>query len=189
MSDSQFLEGQLKASVFADMANKKQILFVEPSLSLKYRTVEIGPLASAYAPPRSRRSEIEKTIASAYAPTAKPSKQGTDDSETPSNNLWVGNLASDVTDFELMDLFAQYGALDSVTTYSSRSATASCSSSVWRTLRRPRSHCKAPFCVETPLRLSLLDRLKFKNLCMSTEEEGAQGLDSASAPPGSWTQR
>ncbi|KAI5351026.1 hypothetical protein L3X38_003917 [Prunus dulcis] len=55
------------------------------------------------------------------APAAKPSKQGTDDSETPSNNLWVGNLASDVTDSELMDLFAQYGALDSVTTYSSRS--------------------------------------------------------------------
>ncbi|KAL6282991.1 hypothetical protein ACE6H2_013920 [Prunus campanulata] len=84
-------------------------------------TKSIGPLASAYAPPRSRRSEIEKTIASAYAPAAKPSKQGTDDLETPSNNLWVGNLASDVTDSELMDLFAQYGALDSVTTYSSRS--------------------------------------------------------------------
>lgn len=44
-----------------------------------------------------------------------------DESETPSNNLWVGNLASDVTDSDLMDLFAQYGALDSVTSYSSRS--------------------------------------------------------------------
>lgn len=44
-----------------------------------------------------------------------------DESDTPSNNLWVGNLASDVTDSDLMELFAQYGALDSVTTYSSRS--------------------------------------------------------------------
>ena len=41
--------------------------------------------------------------------------------ETPSNNLWVGNLATDVTDADLMDLFVQYGALDSVTSYSSRS--------------------------------------------------------------------
>ncbi|GMY32569.1 flowering time control protein FPA [Fagus crenata] len=41
--------------------------------------------------------------------------------ETPSNNLWVGNLASDVADSDLMDLFAQYGALDSVTSYSARS--------------------------------------------------------------------
>ncbi|KAJ1424477.1 hypothetical protein SESBI_11671 [Sesbania bispinosa] len=40
---------------------------------------------------------------------------------SPSNNLWVGNLAPEVTDADLMDLFAQYGALDSVTTYSSRS--------------------------------------------------------------------
>ncbi|KAL4651710.1 hypothetical protein ACB092_01G180500 [Castanea dentata] len=44
-----------------------------------------------------------------------------DESETPSNNLWVGNLASDVADSDLMDLFAQYGALDSFTSYSSRS--------------------------------------------------------------------
>ena len=44
-----------------------------------------------------------------------------DESETPSNNLWVGNLASDVADSDLMDLFVQYGALDSVTSYSSRS--------------------------------------------------------------------
>ena len=41
--------------------------------------------------------------------------------EMPSNNLWVGNLASDVADSDLMDLFAQYGALDSVTSYSARS--------------------------------------------------------------------
>lgn len=40
---------------------------------------------------------------------------------SPSNNLWVGNLAAEATDADLMDLFAQYGALDSVTTYSSRS--------------------------------------------------------------------
>uniref|UniRef100_A0A7N2M5A2 RRM domain-containing protein n=1 Tax=Quercus lobata TaxID=97700 RepID=A0A7N2M5A2_QUELO len=44
-----------------------------------------------------------------------------DESETPSNNLWVGNLASDVADSDLMDLFVQYSALDSVTSYSSRS--------------------------------------------------------------------
>ncbi|CAN6725237.1 unnamed protein product [Malus baccata var. baccata] len=55
------------------------------------------------------------------APPTKPNKLATDDSETPSNNLWVGNLVSDVTDSDLMDLFAQFGALDSVTTYSSRS--------------------------------------------------------------------
>ncbi|KAK9138722.1 hypothetical protein Sjap_009316 [Stephania japonica] len=39
----------------------------------------------------------------------------------PSHNLWIGNLTNDVTDADLMDLFATYGALDSVTTYSSRS--------------------------------------------------------------------
>lgn len=58
-------------------------------------------------------------------PPSKSSRTGrnpdSDESETPSNNLWVGNLASDVTDSDLMDLFAQYGALDSVTSYSSRS--------------------------------------------------------------------
>ena len=46
-----------------------------------------------------------------------------DESETSSNNLWVGNLASDVADSDLMDLFAQCGVLDSVTSYSSRSYT------------------------------------------------------------------
>lgn len=58
-------------------------------------------------------------------PLNKSSRAGrnadSDESETPSNNLWVGNLASDVADSDLMDLFAQYGALDSVTSYSSRS--------------------------------------------------------------------
>ncbi|XP_022953558.1 flowering time control protein FPA-like isoform X2 [Cucurbita moschata] len=38
-----------------------------------------------------------------------------------SNSLWVGNLSMDVTDADLMNLFAQFGALDSVTSYSSRS--------------------------------------------------------------------
>ncbi|XP_028757184.1 flowering time control protein FPA [Neltuma alba] len=44
-----------------------------------------------------------------------------EDPETPSNNLWVGNLSHEVTESDLMALFAQYGALDSVTSYSSRS--------------------------------------------------------------------
>ncbi|KAL5543190.1 hypothetical protein UlMin_010900 [Ulmus minor] len=55
------------------------------------------------------------------APPFKSNKPGGDDFDMPSNNLWVGNLAVDVTDSDLMDLFAQYGALDSVTSYSSRS--------------------------------------------------------------------
>lgn len=44
-----------------------------------------------------------------------------DVTEMPSNSLWVGNLSTDVTDADLMNLFAQFGALDSVTSYSSRS--------------------------------------------------------------------
>ncbi|XP_059298912.1 flowering time control protein FPA [Lycium ferocissimum] len=40
--------------------------------------------------------------------------------ETPSNNLWVGNLAPDVTDADLTSLFQKYGPIDSVTSYSSR---------------------------------------------------------------------
>lgn len=40
--------------------------------------------------------------------------------EIPSNNLWVGNLAPDVTDADLTSLFQKYGQLDSVTAYSSR---------------------------------------------------------------------
>lgn len=44
-----------------------------------------------------------------------------EESATPSNNLWVGNLTPDVSDSDLMNLFAQYGALDSVTSYSARS--------------------------------------------------------------------
>ncbi|XP_065867870.1 flowering time control protein FPA [Euphorbia lathyris] len=58
------------------------------------------------------------------APPIKLNKVGhkdSDESDAPSNNLWVGNLAADVTDSDLMGLFAKYGALDSVTSYSSRS--------------------------------------------------------------------
>lgn len=56
-------------------------------------------------------------------PTRPPHEIGRDseESSTPSNNLWVGNLSPDVTDSDLMNLFAQYGALDSVTSYSARS--------------------------------------------------------------------
>ncbi|CAI0541061.1 unnamed protein product [Linum tenue] len=48
-------------------------------------------------------------------------RESDDGASAPSNNLWVGNLAQDVTDSDLMALFAKYGALDSVTSYSSRS--------------------------------------------------------------------
>ncbi|TXG72792.1 hypothetical protein EZV62_001371 [Acer yangbiense] len=44
-----------------------------------------------------------------------------DERVAPSNNLWVGNLTPETTDSDLMQAFARYGALDSVTTYSSRS--------------------------------------------------------------------
>ncbi|CAH1429431.1 unnamed protein product [Lactuca virosa] len=37
------------------------------------------------------------------------------------NNLWVGNLAADVTDSNLRNLFEKHGAVDSVTCYPSRS--------------------------------------------------------------------
>ncbi|XP_020223206.1 flowering time control protein FPA [Cajanus cajan] len=39
---------------------------------------------------------------------------------TPTNNLWVGNLTPEVTDSDLMDLFAPYGSLDTLISYSSR---------------------------------------------------------------------
>lgn len=38
----------------------------------------------------------------------------------PSNNLWIGNVSSDVSETELKALFEKYGKVDSVTTYSSR---------------------------------------------------------------------
>lgn len=44
-----------------------------------------------------------------------------EDAVAPSNNLWVGNLANDVSDSDLMGVFGKYGALDSITSYSSRS--------------------------------------------------------------------
>nr|KJB27905.1 hypothetical protein B456_005G015700 [Gossypium raimondii] len=42
-------------------------------------------------------------------------------SDTPSSNLWVGNLSGETVDSDLMDLFGKFGELDSVATYSSRS--------------------------------------------------------------------
>ncbi|KAK6925559.1 RNA recognition motif domain [Dillenia turbinata] len=51
-------------------------------------------------------------------------KQNHKDSEAvgaESNNLWVGNLTANVTDSDLMELLGKYGALDSITSYSSRS--------------------------------------------------------------------
>lgn len=41
--------------------------------------------------------------------------------EALSNNLWIGNLPSDVTQSELMGLFARFGPLDCVIPYSTRS--------------------------------------------------------------------
>lgn len=51
----------------------------------------------------------------------KPKLKETDGNEIgPSHNLWVGNLSNETADSDLMDIFGKYGALDSVTTYSSR---------------------------------------------------------------------
>ncbi|XP_057460509.1 flowering time control protein FPA-like isoform X1 [Actinidia eriantha] len=47
--------------------------------------------------------------------------KASDNSDGPSNNLWVGNLSTDVTDSDLMSLFSKYGAVDSITAYASRS--------------------------------------------------------------------
>ncbi|XP_019053496.1 PREDICTED: flowering time control protein FPA isoform X2 [Nelumbo nucifera] len=44
----------------------------------------------------------------------------TEEEETPSHNLWVGNLSNDTTDTDLMDVFSKYGDFESVATYSSR---------------------------------------------------------------------
>ncbi|KAM5551189.1 flowering time control protein FPA [Rosa sericea] len=53
---------------------------------------------------------------------AKQGKQGGgEEGRAVSNNLWVGNIGRDVTDSDLYDLFSQYGALDGVTSYSTRS--------------------------------------------------------------------
>lgn len=43
-----------------------------------------------------------------------------EETDVPSNNLWVGNLSSDVTQSDLAGHFAKFGALDSVTPYSAR---------------------------------------------------------------------
>uniref|UniRef100_M1DP89 RNA recognition motif-containing protein n=1 Tax=Solanum tuberosum TaxID=4113 RepID=M1DP89_SOLTU len=40
--------------------------------------------------------------------------------EAPSNNLWVGNLASDITDADLISFFQNFGPVNSVTRYTSR---------------------------------------------------------------------
>ncbi|KAL5998022.1 hypothetical protein ACLOJK_008956 [Asimina triloba] len=53
--------------------------------------------------------------------SAATSGKEDDEDESPSNCLWVGNLSSNTVDNDLMELFAKYGALDSVTSYSSRS--------------------------------------------------------------------
>ncbi|TYI06577.1 hypothetical protein ES332_A10G167800v1 [Gossypium tomentosum] len=56
-------------------------------------------------------------------PPMNPHKLGkeSEESATPSNHLWVGNLSGETVDSDLMELFNKFGALDSVTTYSSRS--------------------------------------------------------------------
>ncbi|GAB4825448.1 hypothetical protein Ancab_008321 [Ancistrocladus abbreviatus] len=49
------------------------------------------------------------------------SGHGGDLSATPSSNLWVGNLSTDVTDADLMEIFGKHGLIDSITSYPSRS--------------------------------------------------------------------
>lgn len=48
-------------------------------------------------------------------------RQGLDNSGTPSNNLWVGNISENVSDSDLMSLFSKHGSVDSITSYPSRS--------------------------------------------------------------------
>lgn len=56
------------------------------------------------------------------APPPSKFNRAYDDKEAPpSSNLWVGNLSADTTDADLKELFGKFGALDKVTTYSSRS--------------------------------------------------------------------
>ncbi|KAK9141211.1 hypothetical protein Scep_010892 [Stephania cephalantha] len=68
--------------------------------------------------PNPSRSNV---VSSSRQPSHGSEESGDGGGLGPSHNLWIGNLANDVTDADLMDLFATYGALDSVTTYSSRS--------------------------------------------------------------------
>ncbi|XP_030470325.1 flowering time control protein FPA [Syzygium oleosum] len=61
-----------------------------------------------------------KSIRPSHHGAAKESGGGGDHETPPSNNLWIGNLSSDVTDADLMDVFGKYGALDA-TSYAARS--------------------------------------------------------------------
>ena len=58
---------------------------------------------------------------------APPSKSGRrrsskerESDETPSLNLWVGDLAPDTVDSDLMAIFGEYGAMDALTSYTPR---------------------------------------------------------------------
>ncbi|RAL48303.1 hypothetical protein DM860_005727 [Cuscuta australis] len=52
------------------------------------------------------------------APTTFPAMAEFD---TPTNNLWVGNLTPDVTEAELASLFGRFGQVDCITSYPARS--------------------------------------------------------------------
>lgn len=54
------------------------------------------------------------------APPSKFNKSSSNEREVESNHLWIGNLSSETDESDLTGLFAKYGALDSVATYSSR---------------------------------------------------------------------
>ncbi|KAF2322063.1 hypothetical protein GH714_006147 [Hevea brasiliensis] len=53
--------------------------------------------------------------------SSKVTYKESDELDGPSSNLWVGNLAADVSDSNLMDLFAKFGVLDCMMTCTSRS--------------------------------------------------------------------
>ncbi|RRT85196.1 hypothetical protein B296_00011441 [Ensete ventricosum] len=52
-----------------------------------------------------------------------PSSKEPENDEAPSNTLWVGNLPVDITDPDVMTVFAKHGALDCTTMRGSRSYT------------------------------------------------------------------
>lgn len=61
------------------------------------------------------------------APPAKPSdrrkwsaSKERDSDDAPSLNLWVGDLAPDTDDADLMAIFKDYGAMDALTSYTPR---------------------------------------------------------------------
>lgn len=62
-----------------------------------------------------------QSIKSMAPPPSKFNRAYDDKEAPPSSNLWVGNLSADTTDADLKELFGKFGALDKVTTYSSRS--------------------------------------------------------------------